>query len=273
MKEMTLRELQLFSLEIMKDVHQFCMDNHITYSLLDGSLLGAIRHKGFIPWDDDIDIILKRPDYERFCKSYTSDRFKLKYRGNDNNCLVPYARVYDDITTTSRMLTPWCRDDVGVGIDVFPADCVSEVKETFEKHYNRTRKIWHLSNISRAAIGPFSLDKPLLYNIKKFAKKIFFLNGIFTDLFVKKVIKMASATKWGETDYFSQLTSMGDKIKDYHRLDVFSTTVLKPFEDTEFMVMSGYDEYLGDKYKNYMELPPIEKRIAHYMIDTKFYWK
>ena len=76
MKEMTLRELQLFSLEIMKDIHTFCMEHHILYSLLDGSLIGAARHKGFIPWDDDIDIIMRRPDYELFCNSYKSENYK-----------------------------------------------------------------------------------------------------------------------------------------------------------------------------------------------------
>ena len=69
MREMSLREIQLFSLEIMKDVHSFCINNDIRYSLIGGTLIGAMRNKGFIPWDDDIDICMPRPDYERFCHS------------------------------------------------------------------------------------------------------------------------------------------------------------------------------------------------------------
>ena len=68
MKEMSLREVQLGCFEILKDVHVFCVSNNIRYSLAYGTLLGAIRHKGFIPWDDDIDIIMPKPDYDRFCK-------------------------------------------------------------------------------------------------------------------------------------------------------------------------------------------------------------
>ena len=140
MKEMSLRELQQFSLEIMKDVHQFCMDNNIVYSLLDGSLIGAIRHKGFIPWDDDIDIVLRRPDYERFCQTYKSDKYKLKCRENNPDCMVPFARVYDDKRTVIKTTAPWCDDEVGIWIDVVPADCVIEDVSEFEKYYSKSRK-------------------------------------------------------------------------------------------------------------------------------------
>ena len=273
MKEMTLRELQLFSLEIMKEVHQFCMDHHIDYSLLDGSLIGAIRHKGFIPWDDDIDIVLRRPDYERFCQIYRSDRYKLKCRENDPDCMVPFARVYDDQKTIIKTTVPWCDDHVGVWIDVVPADGVIEDVNDFEKYYNKSRKLWMKSGTSRTACCSFLWDKPLFYNIKLLIKKIYFLNGKRTDYYVKKVINRAKAIKWGETKFWGQLTTMGDNIKGHHRIEVFSHAVLKPFEDTEFCVMNGYDEYLRDNYNDYMQLPPPEKRVQHYSQRTKFYWK
>ena len=273
MKEMTLRELQLFSLEIMKDVHRFCTDYHIEYSLLDGSLIGAIRHKGFIPWDDDIDIVLRRPDYERFCQTYKSDRFKLKCRENDPGCMVPFARVYDDQKTTIRTQAPWCKDEVGVWIDVVPADCVIEDVDAFEKYYNKSRKIWLRSGTSRTACCSFIWDKPLVYNLKLMIKKIYFLNGKRTDYYVKKVINRAKAIKWGDTRFWGQLTTMCDNIKGHHRVEIFTHSILKPFEDTEFFVMNGYDEYLRDNYHDYMQLPPVEKRRAHYSDRTNFYWK
>ena len=70
MREMALKEIQQVSLDILKDVHQFCINNGIHYSLCYGTLLGAIRHNGFIPWDDDIDIMMPRPDYDRFVNTY-----------------------------------------------------------------------------------------------------------------------------------------------------------------------------------------------------------
>ena len=212
MKEMTLRELQLFSLEIMKEVHQFCVKNHIVYSLLDGSLIGAIRHQGFIPWDDDIDIILRRPDFERFWKTFKSDRYKLKYREKDSDCMVPFARVYDDKKTTIRTQAPWCKDEVGVWIDVIPADCVIEDNVEFGKYYDKTRRLWLKSASARTAGCPYLPNKPFIYNFKLFIKKILYLNGRRADFYVKKVIERAAAIKWGETRYWGQLTSMGDNI-------------------------------------------------------------
>ena len=82
MKQMTNEEIQQVSLKIMKDIHDFCVKNNISYSLYGGSAIGAIRHKGFIPWDDDLDIAMPRPDYDRFIKTYRSEKgYKALARG------------------------------------------------------------------------------------------------------------------------------------------------------------------------------------------------
>lgn len=119
---MTLRELQLFALEILKDVHQFCTQNNIKYSLYAGTLLGAIRHQGFIPWDDDIDIVMPREDYNKFCQTYRSERFNLFNRDNDSSFQLAYARVCDIKRTLYKAVEPCSKKPTGVWIDVFPAD-------------------------------------------------------------------------------------------------------------------------------------------------------
>ena len=270
---MTLRELQLFSLEILKDVHQFCVKHHIDYSMSDGSLIGTIRHEGFIPWDDDIDIIMKRPDYDKFCKLYKSEKYELKCRDFDSDCMIPFARVYDRKKTIIKTTAPWCKEEVGVWIDIFPADSVLNDINEYHHYYNISRKLWLKSASARTAQCSFIWNKPVIYNIKLLLKKILFLNGRRADYYVKKVINRAKAFEWGSTSFWGNLTSMGDNIKEHHRNIIFSSCILKNFEDTQVFVMNGYDEYLRDKYNDYMQLPPIEKRVQHYSQRTIFYWK
>ena len=97
MREMTLEEIQQVSLEILKDVHRFCVENDIKYSLCYGTLLGAIRHNGFIPWDDDIDIMMPRPEYDRFIRLYQSEKgYKLfAAENNDGDTEVSIALLAD----------------------------------------------------------------------------------------------------------------------------------------------------------------------------------
>ena len=89
-------------MKILKDVHAFCKANGIRYSMAYGTLLGAVRHKGFIPWDDDIDIVMPRADYDRFCREYKSDRYELFCSARQPDAYVAYARVADMRETESR---------------------------------------------------------------------------------------------------------------------------------------------------------------------------
>ena len=94
-KVLTLKEIQTESLGILKDIHSFCIKHDIKYSVVGGTLLGAVRHQGFIPWDDDIDLMMPREDYERFCRIYCSEQYRLFSCHNDRSCKIAYARVCD----------------------------------------------------------------------------------------------------------------------------------------------------------------------------------
>ena len=120
MKEMTLQEVQNVSLEILKDVHAFCESHNIRYSLAYGTLIGAIRHKGFIPWDDDVDIIIPRPDFERFCQEFQSAKGYKLYRPGDPENFMVFARVCDNERTLVKTNRPWSTERTGIWIDIFP---------------------------------------------------------------------------------------------------------------------------------------------------------
>ena len=118
-RKVTLEEMRDLQLAMMDKIHEFCVERGIRYSLGGGTLLGAVRHKGYIPWDDDIDIMLPRPDYERFLKEFDGvyPNFKVLHLNNDRTYPYLFAKVYD-----SRTLLVECRATMGVYIDVFPID-------------------------------------------------------------------------------------------------------------------------------------------------------
>ena len=122
MKEMTLQDVQKVSFDILKDVHSFCELHQIRYSLAYGTLIGAVRHKGFIPWDDDVDIVIPRPDFERFCQEYKSSLGYELYTPEDSYNFLPYARVCDNEHTIVKTNRPWSTEPTGIWIDIFPLD-------------------------------------------------------------------------------------------------------------------------------------------------------
>ena len=94
MKPLTLQELHAIDLEILKEIDAFCRPRGIRYSLSFGSLLGAVRHKGFIPWDDDIDLVMPREDYDRFRKEFTSSKFRFIDRESNPACWKPFSIAF-----------------------------------------------------------------------------------------------------------------------------------------------------------------------------------
>ena len=270
-KELTLREVQDASLKILQDIHSFCLEHSIIYSVAYGTLIGTIRHKGFIPWDDDIDIIMPRPEYERFCREYKSAQYKLKCCENDSDCMIAFARVYDNLLTIMDSVVPWCKSEVGVWIDVFPIDCVSDIEPVFRDKHDELKLLWEKSITARTAIGRIRADRSFLFNVKLIAKKMLYGKGREAKKLIRQVILKAKDIPWGESLHWSQLCCLDGY--EYHYLEDFSSVVSMPFEYTEVMVMNGYDRVLRECFGDYMELPPIEKRVGHFDGLTKFYWK
>lgn len=268
MKKMSLTDIQKISLDILKDVHCFCENNNINYSLAYGTLIGAVRHKGFIPWDDDIDIIMPRPDFERFCKSYHSSKYK---KSNPDKGYTMFARVYDDtLTYVEQKELPWAPFDTGVWIDVFPIDSVADNKKEFIKTGEKILKLWKLEFIKRNTFVPLQ-KKNLQKKIKSIIKTIFFPIPISSIL--KKHRKLMSKYKYGTTNHCSQLCCADNIFKEYVPIELFKeyTTIL--FEGESFKVIKEYDKYLKICYGNYMQLPPEEERIPKQNETMLFYWK
>ena len=273
MNTLSIKDIQSISLDILSDIHQFCMENGIRYSLAYGTLIGAIRHKGFIPWDDDADIMMPRPDYIRFCQTFKSSRFRV-ISEYDADSYIQYARVYDAKDTLFTSYSPRSKNyQGGVWIDVFPLD---GAEEDYDAFVNRSKKlcklrIWQVR--FRDAKADLSKVEDKKLKLRLIAKRIVYLNGIFLKLVNKKMSSLGQKIPYGQTKYWSDFMSIDDSYNwEYQALEDFQDTILVPFEDRELCICTGYDRVLRQYYGDYMQLPPEEKR-KPYHIWQSFVWK
>ncbi len=171
---------------------------------------------------------------------------------------------------------PWCIDQVGVWIDVFPADgALNDVNE-HQAYYTQNRNLW-LKTVFLREPRDFIKDLPNtnrlhLYHLKYVSYILMSKLGC-VDYYIRKMIQRGKAIPFGSTGYWTQIMCMGDNSKEHNRMETFVECTLMPFEDTEVFVMNGYDEVLRGKYNDYMQLPPVEKRVGHGSSYIHFYWK
>lgn len=274
LKEMTLQEVQCMGLEILKDVHLFCEERSISYTLFGGTMIGAIRHKGFIPWDDDVDIAMPRPDYEKFISSYKSDKGYRLFASGTKESFLAFSRVCDMKKTMAVNKTlPWTNQTTGVWVDVFPLDGAPDDKEESERMIAELRTHWKKTCFARGAKAPLSLSRGALEKMKTIVKKIIYNDYIIPPhKVVDNYIKAATKIKWGETRHFWQCSYLRYGMKEYQELEDFSASVLVPFEDSNFYICNGYDRLMRTKYGDYMQLPPEEKRKSNHAL-CSYYWK
>lgn len=268
MKELTLNELQQFEMEILEDVHDFCLNNNIRYSLYGGTAIGAVRHSGFIPWDDDIDIVMPRGDYERFCKMYSSKRFQLSERRGDRNTWLGFARVFDNKRTTYKSNCPWHRKAYGVWIDIFPADGYDSKDMNL---YNDCVILRRKTVKARHLYRGFDLSDGFVFNMRLLVKKVLY-NKIAVGKMIDRLIDKSMTYKFGEKDSWAVLCCPYDK-RTIHPIDSFNEVELVKFENDTFFLLKGYDTMLKNVYGDYMQLPPVEKRVPPMKMSDRFYWK
>lgn len=268
MREMTTREVQQVSLDILKDVHEFCVKNGIRYSLSGGTLLGAIRHNGFIPWDDDIDIQIPRSDYDRLVNTYVSDKgYKMfcheTKEGKEKNVTYPYARVCDMTRTVVDMgIIPWVSERVGVWIDVLPCDGMpSELNEAY-RHLKKVACVTrhaYWKGIGLSSWMNMNRGRNLNERIKFCMKKSVGLLMWYDPL--EKMQRLRRKYNYENSEYFFATTHYN--IGEWQPKKSMESFELHKFEDCEFYIMAGYDANLKSLFGNYMNLPSENERVSH----------
>ena len=275
--KLTLTEIQTIGLEIMGDIHSFCIENGIRYSLTYGSLIGAIRHKGFIPWDDDIDIMMPRPDFDVFSKSYRSKKGYILSSVYSDDTYMNYTRVYDTSTIVISPAKP-SKHKVGVWIDVYPIDAIPDEVSAQVDQFQRLRRYTGLVMRWRRALYKISCG-----NVFQRLRSCIVLlslrlknNGESFPYWHNRIISICKENVFGTTKRCSSLVCFDANKKN--RQEVFLTSDFEnyrliDFEDKTFYIVSEYDHILRTIFGDYMQLPPVEERVSHVINSWGFYWK
>lgn len=269
MKQITNSEdLKTIQMDILSYIDVVCKKYNIKYSISGGTLIGAIRHKGFIPWDDDIDIMLTRSDYDHLVNAMINeyDKGNVKYRlvthDIDREFLYPYAKVFDEDTLLIEDIKEI--KNFGVYVDVFPIDYISQSSKN--KIISRMRFLYNMLTLKRLV---WDKERPFLKNLTiLFSHVILFpftCHWIIDkmDKYARKsnnkVSKEMACLVWG----YGEREVLPSSLHDNH--------IYLPFENREYMSIRDYDIYLRNIYGDYMQLPPKEKQITHHGFVA--YWK
>lgn len=261
----SLNELKSLELKIMKQVHSICECNGIRYYLSYGTLLGAVRHKGFIPWDDDIDIYMKRYDYERFLSLFNKNAEEYAQLGVE---LVnsktqryygrPISKVIDN--TTLLIETEYKTDDpIGVFIDVWPLDGTPN------------NKLYRKLYIAYSRMVKKLLLASSMTNMEEYSRKKRTIIKIASYFDPKKVLAHIerNSTRYApeNSDYYACYADL----TNVYKAEDFRERVLMDFEGEHFWGPRNYDSLLKADFGDYMKLPPKEERIPHHI--SKIYYK
>ncbi|MBR0492692.1 MAG: LicD family protein [Muribaculaceae bacterium] len=271
MEELSLHEIQKYCLDVLLHIHDFCMAQNIPYTLAYGTLIGAVRHNGFIPWDDDIDIIMTRDNFERFMVEYKPSEGFMLVAPEDKKSYIAFARMCDCKYTVAACRTPWSGYTTGVWVDIFPMDSIDDDENSHKYRYEIIHERWAKLAIPRGAKSSLSMQWGVKDNFKILIKKLISFNGMGLRNKVESFMCMIHDNNYDDSYHCAQLACC-DEYGFYEKKDFEEYTSLE-FEGHQLCVIRQYDKFLRMLYGNYMQLPPEEMQQPKQYGSVRFYHK
>jgi phosphorylcholine metabolism protein LicD len=271
-RRLTIEELKERELQILIKFHEFCNKNNLKYWLTAGSLIGAVRHKGFIPWDDDIDVAMPREDYMKLIRIFPQEGLngiKLLSPYTVSDCPITFGKLYevDSLKLDREVKKKYWK--YGLDIDIFPWDYAPSNENELNKFY---RGQYLRFKLFLGIVGKIRKEKNI---IKTVIKAIFMgMCKILAVLHILNANKIALSMNKKAMSFpknnclCSSMQPSGMKVKGYAKTSCFDELILSNFEDEKFFIPVGYDQILRSSYGNYMEFPPEEKRVTHHLSDV-----
>lgn len=253
-------ELQGRLLDVLKWFHKLCEREELTYYAQGGTALGAVRHNGFIPWDDDLDVGMPRGDYEKLKrlseKMNGQSPYYIEFPGERKDFVYPYCKIYD--TRTTLIENTRYKTKRGIFIDVFPIDGIGN---TMEESIRNFKRIDYKNNLLCTQICALRKGRELYKNASiVLLRAVPFLDHL---KIIKDIDKLSKLYDYDECNYVANLCG------NWHEKEIMDKrwvekSILCKFEDAQIYIPENYDEYLTRMYGDYMKLPPVEKQITHH---------
>lgn len=263
--ENTLAKLHTTLLEILEEIDRICRKHNIQYFLDSGTALGAVRHGGFIPWDDDADVGMIRSEYERFVKiaaEELGERFFLQTRETDPDFLKFSAKIRMNNTYFPEERNEGTSVHQGIFVDIFPFDYINDDPKKAVSEIKKARRLFKLWAIRHRHPKREKIGRKVVRLCFKILPEYYFENRCRSHFL-----------KYNEKHTMT-VVSYSYKMNNYKILcfrieDMFPSIDIR-FQGKEFKIMNNYDSYLKTMYGDYMEMPPLEKRVCHVNGDIKF---
>jgi lipopolysaccharide cholinephosphotransferase len=257
---------------IADEIDRLCKKHNIRYSIIDGTLLGAVRHKGFIPWDDDMDVGIIRDDYEKFiaiCENELDEKFGILNRKTD----VDFPFNYTKITLKgTHIVESFARDNAAqsqIFVDVFPVDKIPKDKNTrikLAKKVSILKRILWMKKGYGKCIRNESAKQRLKYDVCKV---------LFSFIPYNKAVQVYSKfindyKDLPNEDCYLGIYEFPETFNQECDSNTFDNLIQMDFEDRSYPAFAEYDKYLKTKYNDYMTLPPEKDRVNHGILEVDF---